>query len=367
MYGFEVGGLLEYANRDMETVRQAIKKHTESSSSNKARFKSVIAEENPTDVLEWVASTENDVELSISEKFDHVRVQLTRKIERSNRTVSGSFALFNHGPSDVWTATTGHGPDFFKRGVKWILKQSQPYLSSFYASSSDLKTVLETVEERLNSQITVNKAVVYSHRDEGNISWETRPYRYVFEQSNESGRYVDKLSFCAKRHEVLFSGFVSREGVVKFDGGDVDLFFDNLLKAYADTGTDKIELFADKARSRETGKVKELEIQFGEKVLKKPGDNKELIRALSDLPKSDLTVYHNNPYAHISILDLVDGSNCDVFVTGSDTISILPGFTGSLNSLMRVSDQIAKEFQEGTVVEKYEQSYDSSDFVRVDT
>lgn len=366
MYGFQDGGLLEYAERDMETVRQAIKRHTEASATNKARFKSIIVEENPIEVFEWVASTDENIEISVSEEVDHYGIELSRKIERSDRIVSGSFALFRHDVSNIWTAVTGCGPDFFKRGIKWILSRGQPELSSFYVSSDDLREVLHTVEKRLSSQIIVNKAVVYSHREEGNISWETRPYRYVFEQSKEGARYVDKLTFSANRNERLFDGFISREGIVKFNGGDVDLFFANLLKAYADTGTDKIELFSDKERSRETGDVKELEIRFDEKVLEDPSDNKKLIKALSDLEKSDISVYHNNPYAHVSILDLLDGSNCDIFVTGSKTISIIPGFKGSLNSLMRISDQIAREFQEGKVVEKYEQEYESSDFVRAD-
>ncbi|SEM01287.1 hypothetical protein [Haloferax larsenii] len=341
--------------------------HCKQSATNKARFKSVIATSDPIKALEEFIETEQSVDFSSEWKEDHYSVKLSRKIERSDRTVSGSFALFRHGESDVWTALTGHGPDFFKRGIKWILRKGQPELSNFYVSSEDLESVLKDTEKRLSSRIFVNKAVVYSHKEEGNISWETRPYRFVFDQSKSSDRYVDKLTFEVRRNrELLFDSFVSRSGVVKFTGGDVNLFFNNLLRAYANTATEKVELFSEKARSRQTGEIKELEIQFNSNPLQDPDNNRDLIDALANLSKSSLTIYHNNPYAHISVLDLVDGSNCDVFVTSSDTISIIPGFRGSMNSLIRISDQIAREFQEGKVVEKYEQKFDSSDFVHAD-
>lgn len=367
MYGLDDGGLLDYATRDLDTIRDAIDMHCKQSATSKARFKSVIATSDPVDALKQFTELEQDVDLTANWEEDHYNVSVTRRIKRSERTVSGSFALFRHGDSNVWTAVTGHGPDFFKRGVKWILGKGQPELSNFYASSEDLESVLRETEERLSSRIFVNKAVVYSHKEEGNISWETRPYRFVFDQSRSSDRYVDKLTFEVRRNrELLFDSFVSRNGVVKFAGGDVNLFFNNLLRAYANTATEKVELFSEKARSRQTGEIKELEIQFNSSPLQHPDNNRDLIDALANLSKSSLTIYHNNPYAHISVLDLVDGSNCDVFVTSSDTISIIPGFRGSMNSLIRIADQIAREFQEGKVVEKYEQKFDSSDFVHAD-
>jgi hypothetical protein len=126
-------------------------------------------------------------------------------------------------------------------------------------------------------------------------------------------------------------------------------------------GKQKESVFQNKQRSPETGEVNELEIKFEKEVLQTTQDNLDLINALGNLTNSSITVYHKNPYAHVSILDYQDGSSCDVFVTGSNELSIVPSYRGSLNSLIRVAEQISREFEEGKIREATHENVEFSE------
>ncbi|WP_255197997.1 hypothetical protein [Halorarius litoreus] len=372
MYELSVGeALFEYEQEiSLQTLRRAIDAHVNEDARQTARFKSVICPEDAADVLQTTASFLNETSVEITDHGDHYGVEISRTIRRSDisggqRTIEGSFALIDNSSPDVWTAVTGAGPDFYERGVLWLFKQAEPNISEFFVNSSDLELILDNVKASLPTEpeIRVNKAVAYTRKDEGTISFETNPYKEVFRVSETNDKYVDKIDFdVVGDNDALFSGFISRDGQLKFESGTVGLFFEHLLVEYARVGQDKADIFGNRERSQETGDVDQIQIRFNSDVFRNPDDHDDLIEALGGLTRSSLTVYHQNPYAHLSVLDYVDGSSCDVLVTEPDTVSLVPSYRGSMNSLMRISEQISKEFDEGMVTELGQPDYGPSDF-----
>lgn len=367
MHGFQDGSALEYGEVNWSVLEDLIDSEVNGHAHDKARYKTIFCYESPLEVLPKVTRRHELVEIEITEEVDFYSVSISRVIERSDidggsRKVQGSFALYQHNDSPIWTAVTGYDPDFFKRGFKWLFKRSEPQISDLFADSDELRTILGKVEEKLSVEIIVDKAVIYS-RDEGRIDFQTRPYKQVFTDNELSNGYVDKLNFTAGRdNEVFFDGFISREGVTKLNAGDPDLFRKYLIGSFVDTVSEKLEVLVDTNRE-ESGEISEIEVEFNNDVLRSPADNRELIEALSDLTKSTMTVFHDNPYAHISLVDFVDGSSHDIYVTGTNTVSIVPGYKGSVNSLIRVADQLSKEFQEGVLHLREKPDYDLTDFV----
>lgn len=367
MHGFQDGSALEYGDVNWDILTDLIDSEVNSHVHNKARYKTILCHESPLDILPEVTENKNLVDINITDKVDFYGVSVSRIIERSDieggsRQVRGSFALYQHGDSPIWTAVTGYDPDFFKRGFKWLFKRSEPQISGLFADSDELRTILGKVEEELSVEIIVDKAVIYS-RDEGKINFQTRPYKQVFSDNELANGYVDKLNFTARRDdEVFFDGFISREGVTKLNAGNPELFQNYLIGSFVETVSEKLEVLVDTDRE-ESGEISEIEVKFNNEVLRSPADNRELIDALSDLTKSTMTVFHDNPYAHLSLVDFVDGSSHDIYVTGSNTVSIVPGYKGSVNSLIRVADQLSKEFQEGVLHLREKPDYDLTDFV----
>lgn len=367
MYGIgESADLSSYSETSLTQVHHATESFLAKNPRSSIHFKSVVANLDPIDRFKLLNSRFNDSDVRVTEHDDHYQVNVSRKIKRSGRLVEGSFAFFNHEGTQVWTAMTGHSNDFFERGLGWVIRKSAPRISEFYATSRDLETVLDRFSEAIDydSEILVTQAVAYSHRKEGEISYKTRPYPEVFRDAREGGNYVDSLIFrSVSDSESEFEAALTRNGATQLLNGNVGLFFNYLLEDYVSFGQRKAELFKDKERSPVTGDVQELEIQFDNPVFQSPKDNEDLIRALVDLSRSSVTVYHKNPYAHVSVLDFNDGSSCDVFVTDSKTISIVPSYRGSTNFLMRISDKIYTELDESAVELVEQAQYGVEDFV----
>lgn len=367
MYGLGEGSDLgAYSDCSLSQIRRGIETYLKENPRSSVSFKSIVAHEDPIEQFEFLNARFNKGSVDITDHGDHYEVDVTREIERSGRVVDGSFAIFNHEDTQIWTALTAHGADFFERGLGWVISKSEPLVSEFYATSRDLETVLDLFHESVDndSRIIVTQAVAYSHREEGEISYKTRPYPEVFRAARAGGNYVDSLVFKSiSEGEVNLEAAITRDGTTKFSSGNVELFFNYLLEEYVSFGQEKAELFTGKERSRDTGDIQEIEVKFANPVFQSTNDNEDLIDALGDLSRSSVTVYHKNPYAHISVLDFNDGSSCDVFVTDSKTVRIVPSYRGSTNFLMRVSDKLYKDLDESAVELMEEPSYGVEDFI----
>lgn len=367
MYGLrDSANLSSFSKFSLDEIRHGIEAFLKKSPRSSVYLKTVVAHEDPIERFKLLDIRFNDSEVKVKDQEDHYQVDVKRKIKRSGRIVTGSFAFFKHDNAQVWTAITAEGADFFNRGLAWLISESSPVLSEFYATSRDLEIALDTFNETVeyDSEIIVTQAVAYSHREEGEISYKTRPYPEVFKDAREGGNYVNSITFESRSDRgVELEASIYRDGTTTIDSGDVELFFNYLLKDFIGIAQRKAELFQDKERSPETGDIQELEVQFDKPVFQSPRDNQDLIQALGDLSRSSVTVYHKNPYAHLSVLDFNDGSSCDVFVTDSKTISIVPSYRGSTNFLMRISDKIYKDLDESAVELVEQASYGVEDFV----
>jgi len=367
MYGLGDGNeLTSYSDQSLSRVRYAIEEFLKENPRKSVQFKSVVAQEDPIQLFRQLDQRFNDSGITVTEHTDHYQINVTRKIKQSGRRVEGSFAFLQHEQSHVWTALTGKGSDFFTKGVNWVIRNTPPQIYEFYATSRDLEGVLDRFDESLDSNpfIEVTQAVAYSHKDQAEISYKKRPYRIVFEQAREGRSYIDSLTFEATtEEEILLRASMNRDGSTALKKGDVDLFFNKLLEQFISYGDKKADVFTGKERNRETGDVQEIEIQFDNPVFQSKKDNKLLVDALTDLTKASVTVYHANPYAHVSVLDFNDGSSSDIFVTDPKTVSIVPSYRGSTNSLMRISDKLYRELDESTLVYIEEPTYEMEDFL----
>lgn len=367
MYGLGDGTeLSSYQDISLKRIRYNIREFLDENPKKSVRFKSVIARRDPVELFQQINHKFNNSTITVTEHRDHYQVDVDRKIKQSGRQVRGSFAFFGHENSQIWTALTGHASDFSERGLDWVIRSCNPHLYEFYATSRDLEEVLDRFDESLDYQaeIQATQAVAYSHREQAEISYKKRPYPIVFQKAREGGNYVDSLNFRARTDEgTVLQAALTRDGTTKLSGGNINLFFNKLLEQYISYGDEKAELFTGKERNRTTGDVEEIKIQFDNPVFQSPKDNEDLIEALADLGQASVTVYHSNPYAHVSVLDFTDGSSCDVFVTDPETVSIVPSYRGSTNFLMRISEKLYRELDESTIEYTQKRSLGVEDFL----
>lgn len=356
----------KYSEASLSQLHHLIESYLNENPRSSVHFKSVVAKDDPLARFNELNSKFNNSSVEIVEQSDHYFVEVNRKIKRSGRRVDGSFALFQHDDSKIWTALTAEGADFVKRGLDWVIRSGSPHIYEFYATSRDLEGVLDFLARSVPDKfdIIVTQAIAYSHRDQAEISYKKRPYPVVFRKAREGGNYIDSLNFDVRSDEgTELVASINRNGGTKIHDGNVSIFFNHLLENYVHLGTEKDDLFTGKERNAQSGEVEEIELRFDSPVFQSPKDNELLISVLSDLSRSSVTVYHANPYAHLSVLDFNDGSSCDVFVTDPETVAIVPSYRGSNNFLMRISDKLYRELDESSIHYLEEKSFGIEDFL----
>lgn len=282
----------------------------------------------------------------------HLKGQGEEYDEDGYRSVEGAFFVFSHDEPDIHTAFSICDRDFYKHGLISYLESLPSELSLSFLQSGDLRRLFEVLDDSVDGNLMATRAVLKSPGTETDVKYlDETPYFEVFNTDEvvNQGYYVDKIEFGLKQSEKSFQGQVSRGGKSRFVAGESSIYFGVVLSTIAGLLSDKDRMFANRSRDYGSKEADPITISYDEGTLRGRGLNSQLIRALDGLNKSSVTVYHDNPYMHASVLDYTDGSTADVFLVSDSNISVIPGFNSSRRALSRICDQINQGFREGEI------------------
>lgn len=345
-----------YNMQEFKNLKLKIGEQVSSDKSLKLSVFSVICNSNLINLLNTKKIEKFNI--NIKEGKDYWKIKMRRLIERSDiengkRTVSG-IAIIEKPKyhKKIWHIITLENLDFQKNCIERLIDLLRPDVSRFYLTSNEIKSIFSNFEDK-GYNILVTKAILYSRKEEGNISFEESPYHEVFYKAEEEDRYVDKINFLLqKNHNIVLYGFISREGLSKFIGGNINFFYDKFLLLLANFGEEKRRKLNKKEKNMQNYDLKPLALKFREEIIREKEENRRIIDSLQKLPRSSMFIYHFNPYLHLSLLDFIDGSSCDIFISAPDEISIIPSYNCTLSSLMRIFSKLSKDFKEGEIIEK---------------
>jgi len=351
---------------NLDTLKGAIQGLAESKKKYKLMLFTFISKRDPIKLFkEWIPK-EYSLDFKHHDDFQIVNVKRTiNSGKKRSRNVKGAFGIFRYKKSDIWTCFTSASPDFFRFGLVRLIESYRPNISKIFLSSVEMRLIFEFLEEKSNGRIFVRKVVLYSHKEEGEIKFRLeKPFQEVFNEAENEEKYVDKIEYyIIKESKKIYQGFFSREGISYYYQGNTNHFFNSLLPALAEKGLMKSKIFTGKERRIGTFDLHPIEINYSKEMFNNRNDNIRLIKALSRVNKSAISVYHANPYLHLSFLDFYDGSNFEIMVSNANKICIFPNFKCSVHSLMRVIEQISKDFGEGMIGLSGINNYALDDFI----
>lgn len=263
------------------------------------------------------------------------------------RTPGLSFGVFKSGPN-AWTLFTLTETIANETRLLRLARSFSPNLSEAYLSSADIRQMLQKLEETHNVHLFVNKAVAYSHRREGQISFKKEPYHAVFNRAEHEGMFIDKVDFLVRNSRSLHA-FIARNGSAKFLSGDIDLFIEGVLTGIVNTTSRRHLLFHESIRRRGEVEVYPIDIDFGQTAFQDREDNLTFLASLDSMTRSGMAVLHENPYVHVSLIDFTDGSSFDIFATTPNAITVIPQVAASPFALNRLCNHIFENFHEGKI------------------
>ena len=325
----------------------------------------LTSEGRPASILKSCTAQNYTIESSEQDEFTALHLtRLIRDIDTDEeKRLEGTFYLVSIG-ADVWGAVTIEPDDFIEGAMLRMFELCSPDISRMRYSSSEMRRLLEKFAETHEFSAQVHKAITYPFGGSASIDFDNKPMQQLFDWCETERRYLDKarLEFFSQGRS--FSDvFVSRQGLFRFYSGDIDFFFRKFVDAFAGGAEETKELLQKRDRKLGELTANPLAIDFEEDVFVSAEDNGRFIGSLSQLEKSGISVYHQNPYIHLSFLDFRDGSSCDVFAVSPRSICVVPSFRASVESLMRLTNRIIESLGEGSVVESKERAPKFNDFI----
>lgn len=364
------GTLYDFAKKEFGSISdpnfheyvQELKRNNE----EPVRAVTVTSDADPTEIF-----SENSVpgySVNIHRRGDISEGTLTRRRESDSydngaKTWEANFNIIKNN-EDTYTIFTVSDKDFFDKCLRNFIRALPSAISTTYLSSQELRRLIQKIDKRINGNIEVKKAVSKTTNSDTEIDYHQDEVEYyeVFNEASADNRYVDKLQLSLVNSAGEFEFFVARDCTSRFIRGEPRLYFEVFLGSLSELVSDKSELFENRSRDYGSRDTDPINIQYDEGSIQGVEENKRLIRALKGISHSSVTVFHDNPYVHASVLDFNDGTNVDVYMTSDDNISLIPGFHASRGSLARICNQINKGFLEGEVVPAKEEEDDQREF-----
>jgi hypothetical protein len=136
-----------------------------------------------------------------------------------------------------------------------------------------------------------------------------------------------------------------RRAGATYYGGNFDLFANVVMGRLTRAAEQRRQLMT--GRAREVGAIvpAPIQIRLDDPIFTDATATGDLLNEVAGLRDLSMAVMHRNPYLHVAVSDLTDGSNYDVFVTSPDSIEIHPGFRASMGSLSRLSQALGERFE----------------------
>src|SRR5260370_15670472 len=186
-----------------------------------------------------VVLSESEHPIKIDKKDDYWVGHLSEKI--ADKTGRVDFGIFQSGVN-AWTLFTLTESNWRENVLLHLVRSLSPDFSLPYLSSADIRQLFQKLEEDGAEEIVVNKAVAYSYRREGQISFKKEPFQDVFNRAEHESMFVDKVDFSVHGQTSLHA-FVARNGTAKFIGGDIEVFLNKILSTVLNTSARKNEEF----------------------------------------------------------------------------------------------------------------------------
>lgn len=302
----------------------------------------------------------------LEEKNNILTIKLSKEIKREKRYfISGVFNLIRYPNKNLYVAVTFEKQKFVKNVLMNFFENYYSESSRLHLTSNQIQDILDNIKERLNCEIITDRVVSYSRLNkrkyivtgkkprfkESDLRWTEEDYKISFKKAAENDQWVDKISFYTlKENKILFYASLSREGLFKCDAKVKDFY--KIVSGYLlNISKKNVDIFSNKSRLENKGDIRPIAIEYSVNVFDSIEQNKKLIKTLSEFPKSSYSVYHGNPYLHVSLVDYVDGSSYDIWVASANKIIIIPQLRATFNSISRLCEHILKRFLEGKIVE----------------
>lgn len=289
------------------------------------------------------------------------------KNDGDNQKIFGNVLIVRTSVKEVYLAITDESRIFVESTLRPFIRSYYPDISRAFLSASELQQILELLENTTSGEIIVDRITAYRrisskskpkyHKKEKEkdteaaVTYTSIPYRDAFNDAIARDQWIDKIRFdLAIDSKLKMEAYFSRQGLFKFKRS-FSPFYQTVLPFIIEIIDKKFKLYSNRSRVVEKSKPLPLIIDLDYDVFSDITQNRRFIEILQKMPYASASVYHSNPYVHLSLVDYLDGSSFDIWVLSSNRITVVPQLRASEASVARLMNHIFERFREGSVKE----------------
>jgi len=238
----------------------------------------------------------------------------------------------------------------------------QPDLCRTFLRTKEMKRAIGRIGRGLDVSIRVTEYISGKLIEDQDLAaktvktgreWTDEDYLDVFAKLEEENSWLSSISL-AVRHS---DGRVLNKARLRSDcqftcSRGLDFFLNAAVSSLREEIVQSHDFYNQRGRCNSpTGLCRPIGIAYDQDVFADKKQNHRFIGILEKLRDVSISVLHPNPYVHVSLVDYLDGSSYDIWVTDPSRILIVPGTKASASSMGRLCDHICDQFDEGVVAE----------------
>ncbi|WP_148681314.1 hypothetical protein [Candidatus Nitrososphaera gargensis] len=306
-------------------------------------------------------------------------MKIGRKPRRNSpASALGNVLIVQSSHEQIYYAITNESRKFVESILRPFFKGYYPSISGAFLSSDELEDILEQLETVTESEVLLDRMTAYRRisyqrlfldkasnkkkarkveRKESAVFYAERPYKEAFADAIANDRWVDKIQFhLISKGELALEGYISRKGLLKARRGFLP-FYTVIFPYIVEIIQKKFNLYSNRARVPSKPKPSPLVVEFDYDIFKEVIQNHRFIELMKQMKFSSISVYHSNPYVHLSLVDYLDGSSFDLWVLSPNRLTVVPQLRASEASIARLMNHIFERFREGQIKDYSEMQY----------
>ena len=243
-----------------------------------------------------------------------------------------------------------------------LMNKHYPNIARIFLTNDEMREIFRKLEATTHTRISVDADIAKrrilgaTRTRESNVKYTDKTFEEEFDDVESQGAWIQSIKFTARlvseaniqTPEEKFSGIVSR-GCFFSCEGDFEPFIRTIIPSSIGYASERYDYLKERAATAPESKPDPIVIKFKDHIFTDPRQNQQYIDALSQLESVSVSVYHSNPYMHLSMLDYLDGSSYDIWVISSDRMLIIPEFRASPASMYRLVNHVYERIHEGRV------------------
>lgn len=339
--GEELWHLAGSLNRDY--VLQLVEEHSWRDRYYAVTFMPLYSTQEPSALLIHYAAMLNGLRLRTNEQCSTLVIELS-----AEDSVGGYAAIVPSALDSVWMLVTDMKRDDQHRLIDPLLSLLSSKIASAWLSNTEIQELLTGVEDATGVYLKAGRVSCVG-RDRSVVEFHHEAtLRDVFTEVREQGRVIRSIEFSGSSRVGFVHGNIDKWLRITYKQGRTAVLEQFLLariESLLQRHVLRLQVRRDEALAG-----RPITFCFADDVLTDRPNNQALVNTIGSLPRVSVNAFHINPYLHVSVVDLTDGSTMDLFADDPATLSVIPGKRCSVSAVSRVFDQVYNHFALGEIV-----------------